>query len=154
MSKFDNSPYDVIVFDEIYFASIRMLAKIKRYSELNPHKIILATGDTNQLETIDLVSNQIDYESYTNQRIDNSFPNGMMLQESRRLKSQSDKDTLRQLKADIFNDEIHIIKTIRKYFQFTDEIKTSNNIACKSSTCEGVCIRAKDDEQNERLRCR
>ena len=40
MSKFDDKPYDVIVFDEIYFASVRMLAKIKRYNELNPDKII------------------------------------------------------------------------------------------------------------------
>ena len=64
MAKFDDSAYDVIVFDEILFANIRMLAKIKRYSEKNPHKIILATGDTNQLESIDLVSDQIDYDVY------------------------------------------------------------------------------------------
>jgi len=65
IGKFDDTPWDVIVFDEIYFANIRMLARIKRYSEQNPNKIILATGDTNQLETIDLVSDQIDYESGT-----------------------------------------------------------------------------------------
>ena len=59
-AKFDDSSFDVIVFDEIYFASVRMLAKIKRYSENNPNKIILATGDTNQLETIDIISNQLD----------------------------------------------------------------------------------------------
>ena len=53
MSKFDDSAYDVIVFDEIYFANVQMLAKIKRYTENNPNKIILATGDTDQLETID-----------------------------------------------------------------------------------------------------
>ena len=53
MAKFDDSKYNVIVFDEVYFANITMLAKIKRYSENNPNKIILATGDTNQLETID-----------------------------------------------------------------------------------------------------
>jgi len=63
----------VIVFDEVYFASITMLAKIKRHSENNPDIIILATGDTNQLETIDLVSNQIDYETYTDHCI-NNFP--------------------------------------------------------------------------------
>lgn len=73
MSKFDDSAYDVIVFDEIYFANVRMMAKIKRYSEQNPNKIILATGDTNQLETIDLVSDQIDYETYTDHCIDTIF---------------------------------------------------------------------------------
>ena len=30
VSKFDDSPYQVVVFDEIYFASVRMLAKTKR----------------------------------------------------------------------------------------------------------------------------
>ncbi len=35
MRKFDDKPYDVIVFDEIYFASVRMFAKVKRYSELS-----------------------------------------------------------------------------------------------------------------------
>ena len=29
MAKFDDRPYDVIVFDEIYFANVRMLARIK-----------------------------------------------------------------------------------------------------------------------------
>jgi len=70
ISKFDDRPYDVIVFDEIYFANVRMLARIKRYSEQNPGKIVLATGDTNQLETIDLVSDQIDYETYMDHCID------------------------------------------------------------------------------------
>ena len=47
MSKFDDSAYGVIDFDEIYFANIQMMAKIKHYTENNPNKIILATGDTN-----------------------------------------------------------------------------------------------------------
>jgi hypothetical protein len=74
MSKFDDSPYDVIVFDEIYFANVQMLAKIKRYCESNPNKIILATGDTNQLETVDLVSNQLDYETYMDHCFNTIFP--------------------------------------------------------------------------------
>ena len=54
MAKFDDSPYDTIVFDEIFFYNIRNLTRIKTYCENNPEKIIIATGDTNQLETIDL----------------------------------------------------------------------------------------------------
>ena len=86
MSRFDDSTFDVIVFDEIYFASVRMLAKIKRYSESNPSKIILATGDTNQLETIDLISNQLDYETYMDHCINTIFPNNIHLRENKRLK--------------------------------------------------------------------
>ena len=33
LPKFDDSQFDVIVFDEIFFADIRMLGRIKRYSE-------------------------------------------------------------------------------------------------------------------------
>ena len=64
MAKLDDSGCDGILFDEIYFVNVHMLAKIKRHSENNPKKIILATGVTNQLGTVDLVSNQLGYETY------------------------------------------------------------------------------------------
>jgi hypothetical protein len=64
MSKFDSSEYDVIVFDEIYFSCIRKFAKIKQYCEQFPDKIIIATGDTKQLEPIEKLSNLIDYDEY------------------------------------------------------------------------------------------
>ena len=89
-----------------------MLAKIKRTSESNPNEIILATGDTNQLETVDLVSNQIDYETYTDHCINTIFPNGLTLHENKRLKTQADKGFLRQFKEDIFNDRIPTSTTI------------------------------------------
>ncbi len=60
MAKFEDFGYDAIVFDEVDFANANMSAEIKRYSENNPNKIMIATGDTNQLETIDFVSNQLD----------------------------------------------------------------------------------------------
>ena len=128
----------MIVFDEIYFANVRMLAKIKRYSENNPHKIILATGDTKQLETIDLVSDQIDYESYMDHCINTIFPNNIMLHENKRLRTQADKDTLKQFKEDIFNESIPIINTVKKYFKFASDIKTTYNIAYRNTTCEDV----------------
>jgi hypothetical protein len=98
ISKFDDKPYDVIVFDEIYFASVRMLAKIRRYSESHPEKIILATGDADQLETIGLVSNRIDYDAYMNHCIDSAFPNAIHLKENKRLKTEEDKEILRTFK--------------------------------------------------------
>ncbi len=99
MAKFDDSSYDVIVFDEVYFANVSMLAKIKRYGENNPIKIMLATGDTNPLETIDLVSNQIDYEIYTDHCVNAISPNGVMLRENKRLRTQADKETFKRFKA-------------------------------------------------------
>ncbi len=63
----------MIVFDELYFASVHMLAKVKRYSERNPDKIILTTGDTDQLEAIDVVSDRLNYDAYMNHCIDTIF---------------------------------------------------------------------------------
>ena len=73
MGRFDDSQYNVIVFDEILFTNIKMLGRIKHYCENNPDKIIIATGDTDQLECIDLVSDQFDYNTYMNHCIDIIF---------------------------------------------------------------------------------
>ncbi|MFM7978528.1 MAG: hypothetical protein ACKPKO_04365, partial [Candidatus Fonsibacter sp.] len=64
MAKFDHNGYDAIVFDELSFCSIRKLARIKRYCESNPDKIVVATGDTDRLECIDCTMNQNDYDEY------------------------------------------------------------------------------------------
>ena len=90
LSKIDASQYDVIVFDEIYFANVRMLARIKRYADNSPKKIIIATGDTNQLETCDPLVEEVgdQYDKYVNQCIDTIY---MILRISNRLKSHQEK---------------------------------------------------------------
>ena len=52
LPKVDASQFDVIVFDEIYFVDICKLSKIKNFVDNNKDKIIIATGDTSQLEPI------------------------------------------------------------------------------------------------------
>ncbi len=47
MAKFDDSPYDTIVFDESFLSSVRKLARIKRYCDENPEKKAIASGDAN-----------------------------------------------------------------------------------------------------------
>ena len=42
--RFNSSEYDTVVFDEIFFASIRNLTRIKRFCDENLDKIIIATG--------------------------------------------------------------------------------------------------------------
>ncbi|MFM7978711.1 MAG: hypothetical protein ACKPKO_05295, partial [Candidatus Fonsibacter sp.] len=98
MAKFDDSGYDTIVFDEIFFCSVRHLARIKRYCDNNPDKIVVATGDTNQLECIDCITNQHDYDEYYNRCVDLIFPMGMFFRENKRLKSKKDKETLKCFK--------------------------------------------------------
>jgi hypothetical protein len=38
MAKFDDSEYDVVVFDEVYFYDVPKLARIKQYCWNNPNK--------------------------------------------------------------------------------------------------------------------
>ena len=54
---------------------------------------MIATGDTNQLESIDLITNQHDYDEYYNRCIDLVFPNNIYLRESKRLKDPRQRET-------------------------------------------------------------
>jgi hypothetical protein len=56
VSKFDASGYDVIAFDEIYFANVRMMVRIRNYCLANPDKIIVATGDTSASTSLQIIS--------------------------------------------------------------------------------------------------
>ena len=88
IAKFDDGSYDTIVFDEIFFSSVRKLAKIKRYCDEHPAKIVIATGDTNQLECIDCVTNQRDYDEYYDRCADLNFPDSVCFAENKRLMVQ------------------------------------------------------------------
>ena len=67
------------------------------------------------------------------------------------MKTEEDKNKLKHFKADIFNKAIPIITTLRKYFKFTNDIKTTRNIAFKNETCCSVSqtIRRLLDKQAE-----
>ena len=88
MSKFDDSNYDTIVFDEIYMSDLQKLARIKKYCDDNPDKIIIATGDTSQLEPINSLSNQFDYDYYSDHCINQIFKYEIYLEENKRLKNR------------------------------------------------------------------
>ena len=138
LAKFDDSGYDTIVFDEIFFCSVRNLARIKRYCESNPDKIVVATGDTDQLECIDCITNQNNYDEYYNRCVDMIFPVGMFLKENKRLKSKKDKETLKRFKRDIFDESIPVSQTIGRYFKTVEDINTKYNLAYRNSTCHTV----------------
>ena len=67
------------------------MAKVLNYMKNNKDKIILATGDVDQLEAIDAVSNVKDYEEYINHCINCIFPYEIFLQENKRLKTTEDR---------------------------------------------------------------
>ena len=150
--KFDSSEYDVIVFDEIYMSCIKKFAKIKQFAEAHPDKIIIATGDTKQLEPIDQLSNQVDYDDYADHCVNTIFNYEIYLTIPKRVKSDEDKMKLKQLKEDVFNEGIPLLDTIKKYFKFTKDISQSEkNIAYKNETCANVAdkIRKKLDKTSE-----
>ena len=62
-----------------------------------------------------------------------------------RLKSDEDKLILKQIKADVFNQDIPVIETINKYFQFS-ETQSSKNIAYKNNTCKEVALKARKQQ--------
>ena len=109
---FDSSGYDVVVFDEIYFCDIRKLAKIKQFVETNPDKIIIATGDTSQLEPIDSLTNTYEYAIYADICINQILPYEIFLTENKRLKTQEQKYQLKHIKFDILNTSMPIMDTI------------------------------------------
>ena len=76
------------------------------YRKSNIDKIILATGDVNQLECINEISNVKDYKTYINHCINTIFPNEIFLTENKRLKTKEDKQKLKDLKHDILETDI------------------------------------------------
>ena len=143
MARFDDSPYDTIVFDEIFFSSVRKLARIKRYCDEHPEKIIIATGDSMQLECIDCITNQHNYDEYYNRCVDLIFPVNVFLKENKLLKDKKDNETLMAFKRDIFDLAKPVVKTIRKYSKLTKEWNTTDNIAYRNSTYQRISEEAR-----------
>ena len=138
LEKFDCSDYDVIVFDEIYFHNVGKWALIWNYCKNNPDKIVLATGDTKQLKNPETVSNTISFEKYADHCIDLIFKNNIMLYECKRLKTEEDRNKLKEIKRLIFDNE-PILNIIEKYFGWADGSEIcENNIAYTNKTCKEV----------------
>ena len=55
----------------------------------------------------------------------------MMLRIPKRLKSEEDRKLLVEIARDIFDRDIPTETTLRKYFRFTSDISTTDNIAYK-----------------------
>ena len=75
-----------------------------------------------------------------------------MLKECKRLNTQEDKDKLRNIKFDIFENKLPVMKVIEKYFEYTTDISNSNNnIAVLNTTCKNVSneIRKLENRKDE-----
>ena len=88
--------------------------KVYNFIQNNNDKIILATGDIDQLESIEIVSNGKDYEKYINHCIIYIFPNEIFLKENKRLKNDDDKLKLKHIKYDVLKTDLPITEIIKK----------------------------------------
>ena len=138
LEKFDYSDVDVIVFDEIIFHNVSKWVLIWNFCKNNPDKIVLATGDTNQLKNPERVSNVMSFERYADHCIDLIFENNIMLYECKRLKTEEDRRKLYDIKSMIMNGE-PILNVIEKHFGWCEGNEIcENNIAYTNNTCRVV----------------
>ena len=137
---FDHSQYNVIVFDEIYFNALHIYRKIQKFIANHKHeKIIIATGDINQLPTIQPLSNVKPFEEYANECIMQIFPYEIFLTECKRLASEQDRVKLTNIKRDIFIHKLPFKTIAEKYFAYTDKVELcDNNIAYFNNTCKTI----------------
>jgi hypothetical protein len=116
-----------IVFEEIMLLQYRRLIKIQHFMLKHPDIEYLATGDHTQLEAIDDVINNERRLEY----VLKLFPNKVTLLENKRLNNEEDKTILKNIKKDLFVNEISVRDVVLKYFKnkilhSLEEIKTLN----------------------------
>ena len=112
----DISQYEAICFDEIPMYGPHYLSKIYNFMTKTDRKIF-ATGDVDQLKPIGFELNNVtDVKEYMNRILDIMFPNQIILEYNKRLKTYEDQLKLKQIKEDIFNTKIGVSTTMKKIF--------------------------------------
>ena len=138
LKPIDISKYNTIVFDEIFLYEPARLKRICELVKENKDKVFIGTGDCDQRDPIEFSDS-----NYIKNCIDVIFPNKVILNVIKRLKSEVDKKRWVHLKADIFNTKKSIetickennLNVIRKM----DDVKTLLNVAYfNKMRCERV----------------
>lgn len=133
IKKLDISQYDCICFDEIKMYCPKRLNKIRNFMLNHPDKKFFGTGDSNQLQPMNFNSNNVpDTSEYLINCLNQMFPNQITLEINKRLKSEEDRNKLKQLKEEIFKNPKNIINILKKHnFNFCTsmkDVKTTENI--------------------------
>jgi hypothetical protein len=129
--KKDN--HNVICFDEVLLYNEELLQRIYYYMLFNPEKKFYCTGDLQQLKPISSGMNNIKQQGlYFINCINILFNNRITLKINKRLKTEEDRIRLVNLKNDIFNTNIDVMDTFKKYgFKIVDkmdDVTTMKNI--------------------------
>jgi hypothetical protein len=138
-----------------------MLTRIKNYCKNNPDKIIVGTGDCNQLPPVNYCLNQVDYKEYYEECLNIMFPNEIYFNIPKRVKSQSDIDKLQDIEQLLLYTNTPISEIVKKYFKTTKQVITTENIALRNKISQYVSNevrkqmnRKSDYEKGEFLICK
>ena len=112
--EYDVDDYQCIVFDELALCDTIMLVHIYQYMRAHNGIRFYATADTDQNKPIGYGTNNVDLAEYYPRCMSILFPNQIMLQESKRLTRQEDRDKLKMLKRDILNKSIPVMDTFQR----------------------------------------
>ena len=130
---YDITPFDCICFDELALYTPKLLKKVDQF--MNKHKNIkfMGTGDTDQLQPFGISLNNVkDMKQYLKQCHHLMFPSITTLYVNKRVKSDKERNILKQLKIDIFNTKLDIMTTLKKHkFKIIEDmkdVKTTRNI--------------------------
>jgi len=169
MSKFDDSQYNCIVFDEIFNHNVYELLRIYRYINNNKDKIILGAGDVHQLEAVESSTNTKDNDTYLTNCVNMMFPYMIKLNEIKRIENKEQISVVKNMYDDILYKNKHINYIIKTYNikvindnQYTKLLKNSKccSIALTNERCKTINKivrktqgRGEDYEIGDVLRC-
>ena len=143
LAEYDHSPFDVVCFDEVYMANTYTKNKIRLFVKNHSNKkIIVATGDTKQLQGVESITNCQDPATYADHCLDVIFKHNIFLKICKRVgaKDSPDGDKNRQIINDMYDDcwvnKLSVSEMVEKHGKMTDDIMTSEyNIAYTNSRC-------------------
>ena len=145
LAYFDHTPYNVIVFDEIYMNGINVLNRIREFVNNNPDKIIIGAGDVKQLPPIEDLTNTRQPDEYADECINQIFKYNIFLQICKRLgakddpKANKNREILKNMYDDMWLNKLEINDFVHKYFKTTDNpMASERNIAYTNIRCLNV----------------
>ena len=116
------------------------MRRIYHYMRNNPNKLILGTGDTQQLPPREKNTNVKNTKKYLNDIVNLMFPNLINLQINKRLKSIEDREKLKEIKRDIFNYNLSVRRTFSKNFKMTNKIETLDNLSYTRNMAKDISM--------------
>ena len=132
LPAFDYSPFNVVVFDEVYMSNLYVLDKVRRFIQENPDIIVIGTGDVKQLQGVEVMTNCQNPAVYIDNCINIVFKYNIFLEVCKRVgaKDSEEGDRNREIINNMYNDfwenKLPIQDIIPKYFETTDDIMASN----------------------------